>query len=176
MSWSGTGQSAPARAPFAPLAWRLLAVLLAGAALGGVVAMNKSDLEPVIPQVRLKPAPAPAPADAAAKPATTTYPAITERPLFFASRKPWHPPPPPKPPPVVKAPPKLTGYTAVGIVQSGETRFALIKPKSGKTIMLGLGGTLDGWTLTTITGDRLGFVSGSTNFDMTLPKLSEKRP
>ncbi|MCB8881482.1 hypothetical protein ACELLULO517_14625 [Acidisoma cellulosilytica] len=165
-------------APFAPLALRLLAVLLAAVVLSRILALGQGSLQPDIARARPLASPsAAATADPTPPEATAThYPAIIERPLFFASRKPWQPPQAPKPPPVVRPPPKLTGYLALGILESGSVRVALIKPKSGKTIMVYEGQTLDGWILKTIAGNQLHFVTESASFDMTLPKPSSKKP
>ena len=167
---------AVARPPLAPIALRGLMLLLAAGFLYKVSTITTTDLAPVITSARPeRPAAPPAALPTAARP-QPGYPAITQRPLFFASRKPWQPPRAPEPPPVVPPPPQLTGYTAIGIIESGPTRFVLIKPHSGKTLILGPGEKLDGWTLQAVDGDRLHFVIGSSSFDMSLPKPSGRKP
>lgn len=164
--------------PFAPLALRLLVVLLTGVVLFRMSGLEQGDLRPGAAQTRSPLAPVAASAPEATPPeaAATNYPAITQRPLFFASRKPWRPPQAAKPPPVARPPVKLVGYVALGIVESGSIHLALVKAKTSKTVMLYEGQKLDGWTLKTITGNQLHFVSGSLTFDMALPKPSSKKP
>ncbi len=122
-------------------------------------------------------APAPAAADAAAAPAPGepgAYADIAAHPLFFPSRTPWVPPPPPAPVVVSKAPPPLTNYALVGVVVSGDSRTALIRPPGArKTIMLAEGQDLAGWTLQEITRTRLRFAAGAASYDMNFPKPSE---
>lgn len=168
---------AVARPSLAPIAMRGLMLLLAASFLYKVSTITTADLAPAVTSARPERPPAPAAAvPPTARPPQASYPAITQRPLFFASRKPWQPPRAPAPPPVVPPPPRLTGYTAMGIVESGTARFVLIKPKSGKTLMLTQGEKLDGWALQKIDGDRLHFVIGSSSFDMSLPKPSGRKP
>jgi hypothetical protein len=158
------------------LAWRLILVAAAAYALFAV--WNVPPVNLPAPRGPLAAAEA---AQAAAAPATTTaaavasYPAIAAHPLFYPSRSPWRPPPPPPPkPPAPKAPPTLTKYALVGLIVSGDTRIALIKPPgSEKTILLGVGQELNGWMLKEITRDRLRFAAGDAGYDMTLSKPSE---
>jgi hypothetical protein len=109
-------------------------------------------------------------------PHNTSFPAIAEHPLFYPSRTPWSPPPPPKPPVVAKAPSPLTKYALVGVVVSGETRSAIIRPSgAAKNITLAEGQGLDGWTLQEITSTSLRFAAGTASYEMTFPKPSETR-
>jgi hypothetical protein len=127
------------------------------------------------------PGPAAAPAadaggDAAAPAAKATYPAIAEHPLFYPSRTPWAPPPPPPPKPVSTAPSPLTNYALIGVIVSGETRTALIRPPgASKTITIAEGQSLGGWTLQEITRTRLRFAAGDASYEMNFPKPSESR-
>jgi hypothetical protein len=158
----------------AALAWRL--ALLIGAACALYAAWT---VEPTASAPR-RPVPvavAPAAADPAAAPAhggLGAYTDIAAHPLFFPARAPWVPPPPPAPVVVSKAPPPLTNYALVGVVVSGDTRTALIRPPGGrKTIMLAEGQDLAGWTLQEITSAGLRFAAGTASYDMNFPKPSQ---
>jgi lipoprotein-anchoring transpeptidase ErfK/SrfK len=155
------------------LVWRLVLVMAAAYALFAVWTAPPMDL------------PAPARRPAAARPSqaaeaggdanAAAYSAIAEHPLFYPSRKPWQPPPPPPPPPPAStAPAPLTDYALVGVIVSGETRSALIRPPGGnKTITIRVGQELNGWTLKEITRDRLHFAAGDAGYDMNFSKPSE---
>ena len=107
--------------------------------------------------------------------APSAYSAIGERPLFQQSRKPWAPPPPPPPPPEqAPPPPSLSGYRLVGLVISGASRSALIRPPSDdKTIVLAEGQTLEGWKLETVSEEKLRFVSGDQIYELAIPYPKE---
>lgn len=97
--------------------------------------------------------------------------AVAMRPLFYPTRKPWVPPPIPEPPPPaptpVATPPPLTSYTLVGVVISGNVRSALVKGEANKVVTLSEGQEIDGWTLQSITPERLLFRTGDTMFELT---------
>ena len=108
------------------------------------------------------------------------YGAIGESPLFMASRKPWAPPPPVPvvPPAISPSPPRLSsrpppsGYALVGMVLSGETRRALIRPSNGPTVMLSEGDAIEGWKLQKIQDGVVHFVADGESFDLAFSKLS----
>jgi len=106
--------------------------------------------------------------------ADALYPAIAAHPLFYPTRTPWIPPATPVELQAASAPSPLTGYTLVGVIVSGSARSALIKASgTNKTVMLGEGKQLEGWTLREITRERLYFAAGDDTYGMTLLKPSE---
>src|SRR6266850_340516 len=139
------------------LAWRFAAVLV-GALVAGIMLMTPAaqfgapERALDVKTVRQ----ADEPSGEAAAPRNVDYPAIAAHPLFYPSRVPWTPPPPPAPAPVVAAPSTLTAYNLVGVVVSGSMRSAMIKAgRADKTVTLSEGQALDGWTLKSITRERL---------------------
>jgi hypothetical protein len=168
------------RAAIAPittaLTWRLALVLMSGFVLFTVWTSSPAELQSIGGNaMAARPQQANAPASDAVTPSVTpSYAAIAEHPLFYPSRMPWVPPPPPQPEPVSTAPSPLTNYALVGVIVSGHTRSALIKPPgANKTITLEEGQELDGWTLQQITRDRLHFAAGSASYEMAFRKPSE---
>jgi len=157
------------------LAWRLALVLAAAFAVYAVWTSPPMELPSTAPVSR----PARQMHTGDASKATTasvnqSYPEIAARPLFYPSRRAWKPPPPPPPPVVSTAPPPLTDYALVGVILSGATRSALIRPPGASTtITLGEGQELQGWKLQEITRDRLRFAAGDAHYDMNFPKPSE---
>lgn len=157
------------------LGWRLALVALAGGILWLVVTLPQSD-----PAAGLRGAAPAKDAVEVAPPAgggvkKSGYLAIAAHPVFFASRKPWEPPPPPEPEPVVPEPPSLAAFQAVGVIVSGATRFALVKPSGDETItILAQGQEFEGWTLQDISQERLHFVAGKTEYDMIFPLHSDR--
>lgn len=158
-------------------AWRFAIVLAAAAAL--FVAATVSPMKTTRGGTTTNAVPSTSPdqtADVPALHSPTSFAAIAERPLFYPSRMPWAPPAPPEPPPVSTAPSPLTNYALVGVVVSGETRSALIRPPGAtKAITLAEGQELGGWTLQEITRTRLRFAAGDASYDMTFPKPSESQ-
>jgi len=158
------------------LMWRFALVLIAGFALTAVWNSSPMELQSIGGGTKpTKPPQASAPGpDHIAPTVTPSYAAIAEHPLFYPSRMPWVPPPPPRPEPVSTAPSPLTNYALVGVIVSGHTRSALIRPPgANKTITLGEGQELDGWTLQQITRDRLYFAAGGVSYEMDFRKPSE---
>ena len=167
--------------PVAALAWRF--AIMVAAAMVLVHAWN------FVPQRSGPDDAAPRPANAAPDGAATddhaaidkaASAAVAERPLFYPSRTPWAPPPPPPPapptPPVAKAPPPLTNYALVGVIVSGDTRSALIRPPGAKKIItIGEGEELAGWKLQEITRARLRFAAGAASYEMNFP-IPSKSP
>jgi hypothetical protein len=158
------------------LTWRLVLVVAAAYALFVVWTAPVVDL-PVRaqPTATAKPAHAIEAARNANAAGAAPYSDIAEHPLFYPSRVPWRPPPPPVAPPAKStALAPLTKYALVGVIVSGDTRSALIKPPGAKkTIFLGVGQELDGWMLKEITRDRLHFAAGNARYDMNVAKPSE---
>jgi hypothetical protein len=163
-------------ATMAPLAWRTVAVLVAGSMLVVVLTMSPTDLQPgAMPDARTRPAAAEASApDIAARP----HPAhlnIADRPLFYPTRTPWVRPVAPPPAPVVATLAPLTNYILIGVIVSGSERRALIKTtRDNKTVTLTEGQQLEGWTLHEITRERLRFVAGDASYVMDLAKPAER--
>jgi hypothetical protein len=159
------------------LVWRFALVLAAAYAVFLVWTMPPMEL----PSAALAPRPARSAESAAANAAAVAldhthdqYNDTAARPLFYPSRQPWAPLPPPPPPVVSTAPPPLTDYAVIGVIVSGDTRSALIRPPgANKTITLGEGQELQGWKLEEITRDRLRFAAGDARYDMNFPKPSE---
>ncbi len=168
---SGVAQAAVA------LAWRLVLVLAAAAALYVAWTTQPTRSDPGSDGLAVAGSPPPAlPSDGTAQPEKTAYAAIAQQPLFYPSRKPWAPPPAPTPPPVVKAPPPLTKYVLVGVILSGQSRSALIRPPgAAEVITLEEGQNLEGWRLQEISRARLRFSAGDNSYDMTFPKPSESK-
>lgn len=82
--------------------------------------------------------------------------AMVERPLFSATRRPPPPPmalPPAGLPPMASEPPAPAGPDVAlsGVIAGGGGGVALLRrPQDAAPVRLGLGGTLDGWTLSEI--------------------------
>jgi hypothetical protein len=159
----------------ASLAWRFAAVLVAAAAAGVMLTTPVSEFgasERASERTTARQSDEPAAETAA--PREVNYPAIAAHPLFYPSRTPWTPPPPAEPPPVIAAPSSLTAYDLVGVVVSGSMRSALIKAaQDNKTVTLSEGQEIEGWTLKSITRERLYFSSGEATYEMTRRKPSE---
>ena len=110
--------------------------------------------------------------------ADTDYPAIAAHPVFFPEREPWAPPPPPPEPerePEPPKPPALDSYAVVGVIVSGPKRTALLK-RDGEdgTIRLAAGDEFEGWTLDSITQQRLRFVAGPNEYEMIFPPHADR--
>ncbi len=113
-------------------------------------------------------------ATAAAPAGPHSHDAIATHPLFYPSRLPWVPPPPPEPEPVAVAPSPLTNYALVGVIVSGQTRSALIRPPGATNVItLHEGQALEGWTLQQISRTQLRFAAGDAGYEMTFLKPSE---
>jgi hypothetical protein len=147
----------------APIAWRSLLVLAAGAAVIAELAFpweQPAEMEPPSltgPAALRHPGPPP----------PATYPAIAAHPLFSASRAPWvpAPEPPPEVAPAVLPPPN--GYTLVGVVLSGGTRSAILKSTNAtKTVTINEGEVLGGWALRSIDAAGLHFEASGQTFDL----------
>lgn len=159
----------------AALAWRFAAVLVAAAAAEIMLTTPTAQFgAPARAPDRAPVHQSDEPAAETAAPRDVNYPAIAAHPLFYPSRMPWTPPPPPAPAPVAVAPSTLTTYNLVGVVVSGSMRSAMIKAaQANKTVTLSEGQELEGWTLKSITRERLFFSSGETTYEMTRRKPSE---
>ena len=159
----------------AGLALRSVAVLVAASAVAFVLTTPTTELRIYAPVAgRAIPAEANGSAAAETAKAETNYSDIAAHPLFYPTRTPWVPPAPPAEAPVETAPSPLTNYMLVGVIVSGTDRSALIRSSGdGKTIMLGEGQELEGWTLREITRERLYFASGDATYEMPLVKPSE---
>jgi hypothetical protein len=159
----------------AAFAWRVAAVLLAAAAAGIMLTtpaarFGAHERAPDLTAVHQSDEPA----AEIVTPRNVDYPAIGAHPLFYPSRAPWTPPPPPAAAPVVAAPSTLTSYDLVGVVVSGSMRSAMIKAaQANKTVTLSEGQELEGWTLKSITRERLYFTSGEATYEMARRKPSE---
>lgn len=115
--------------------------------------------------------------------------ALTDRPLFDSSRRPYMPPAPAPPPPTpsVAAPPptpapsprlpklaeqgwQLSG-TVVGTTGSAEDRIALLRSARGSAIQkVKEGEDFQGWRVVRIEAGRLSLRAGGQEDEMTLPK------
>lgn len=158
-----------------PIAWR--AVLVAGS--GGLLAavMAEPDWAPPRALPSGGAAVSLSTTAAAAAASRPSYPAIAERPLFHSNRQPWTPPrvaaaPPPPiaqlPAPAALPPPR--GYTLIGVVLSGDTRSALLRPPGGtRTISLAAGQALDGWVLREVGREGLQFEASGAVFQLAFP-------
>ena len=149
-----------------PLAWRGLAVLVAGLAAAALLAMPAR-----LPVRQPAAAPAPAAPSAAAVPQqpAASYPAIAAHPLFSPTREPYIPPPAPAPANAAADSP-LHDYRLLGTVVEGNTRIALLKPPDNrKTIRAVPGQIIAGWTLREITPDTLEFANGAERFALHFP-------
>lgn len=159
----------------ASLGWRFAALLASAAALAIMLTVGSDRFGAAAP-----PAAPPAPgkaekpaAEAPPEPRDLSYPAIAAYPLFYPTRAPWTPPPPKPPPPQAAAPSTLSGYSLVGVVESGDKRSALIRQQTQPVVILSEGQEIDGWTLKKITPSRLYFSSAEASYEMTRPKPSE---
>jgi hypothetical protein len=156
------------------LGCRFAAVLISAAAVG--ILLTTSTAQFGAPERTAKPATAGQTDEAAAEavaPRNVDYPAIATHPLFYPTRAPWTPPPPEPPPPAVVAPSALAAYTLVGVIASGSMRSAMIRAKANKIVTLSEGQEIEGWTLKSITRERLYFSAGEASFEMTRRKPSE---
>lgn len=82
---------------------------------------------------------------------------IADRPLFRPTRRPTAPPPPKPvvidvPPPALPPPPPANRLLAVAI--SPTRRAAVLQLTNGKTLVIREGGSVSGWTVTSILPDR----------------------
>jgi hypothetical protein len=149
-----------------PLAWRGALVLAAATAVVVELAYpweQPADLSPPAlggaTELR-RPGPPP----------TAAFPAIAEHPLFHPSRAPWVAPPAPAPQVAVTVPAPPGGYILSGVVLSGGMRSAILKNGSGgKTVLIGEGEALNGWTLRRIDAAGLHFEAGGQTFDLPFP-------
>jgi hypothetical protein len=159
----------------AALTWRFAVALAAGAAL--FIASTISLMRSPTDRTAFGSANAAAngqPGGEAVAAAATSFPTIAAYPLFYPSRMPWVPPAPPPPAPVSTAPSPLTNYALVGVVVSGDTRSALIRPPGAtKIITLVEGQELGGWKLQEITRTQLRFAAGDASYEMKFLKPSE---
>lgn len=146
--------------------WPILGALAAIAVLGGALALEVTRMpeaagartalmaEPLVADGAL---PIPGPGRVAAGAAQE----ITDRPLFFASRRPLSPEPAAvaevKPEPV---PP--VDFTLVGTILSGQSRVALVKPDKTALVELALGQVVGAWTISAIDADRIMVRHGAT--------------
>jgi hypothetical protein len=146
-----------------PLAWRIILLFGAGAAVIGQL---------MLPWEQPPAMAARAPADptelsrvSAAAPAV--HPAIGEHPLFYPSRAPWVAPVA-QPPAAPIAP---LDHTLAGVVLTDGVRIVVLKPVSGtKNILLGEGETLNGWTLRRIDAAGAHFQAGDQTFELGFPQ------
>lgn len=156
------------------LGWRFAVVVVAAGAAAVTVFAPPESFGP--PEPAAKPTAlhqADPPAAEASSPRNVSYPAIALYPLFYPTRTPWSAPPPPPPAPEVKEPSTLTGYNLVGVVVSGAMRTAMIRAQENKVVTLAEGQEIDGWTLKSITPERLYFTAGETTYEMIRRKPSE---
>lgn len=155
-----------------PLAWR---AVIAAAVLMAVSWMML--VPPVPPAAGSGPsrgAAGAAPPPSAARIAES-YPRLASAPLFWPDRTPWQPPAPPRATETVTG--ALAGYTAVGVVISGDTRQVLIRaPHAPRVLTLSPGEALEGWTLLDIGRDRLEFATDTARFEMPIGKRPDTRP
>lgn len=97
--------------------------------------------------------------------------AMLDRPVFSPTRR---PPPPPPPPPVQAPPPPpdyLSGATLTGAYVSADgTTGGVIIRYQNKDKSLPLRGVLDGWTLSSIAGNRVYFSRDGQTREITLQK------
>jgi general secretion pathway protein N len=157
----------------AALGWRFAAVLVGAVAAGTMLTTPPERFgtpEPFAKPTTVRPVDKPV-VDVA--PRNVDYPAIAAYPLFYPTRTPWAPPPPAPPPPEVAAPSTLVPYTLVGVVVSGSTRNALVRGQAKKVVTLSEGQEIEGWTLKSITPERLYFSAGEATYEMTRRKPSE---
>jgi general secretion pathway protein N len=158
----------------AALAWRFAAALAAAAILAAMLVAAPEQFGAA------EPVSAPMPAghrdETATEPSAARnaeYPAIAAYPLFYPTRRPWKPPPPEPPAAPIASPSPLTAYTLIGVVVSGNMRSALVRAQASKVLTLSEGEEIDGWTLKSITPERLLFTANEATYEMTARKPSE---
>jgi len=97
-------------------------------------------------------------------PQAATFAEIAQRPLFNQTRR-------PEPPDRGRAgpPPARPNLILLGVVMTGNTRYALIRHGNPpKLEPLGEGQSVDGWEIQTITDDHVTLTSGSASADFAL--------
>jgi hypothetical protein len=149
-----------------PLASRLVVLGVAAAAVAAEL------IVPWEPPSDVAPAAAVAPVELrhAAPPPPAMHPAIGAHPLFYPSRQPWSAPVAAAPA-VAVAPPAPPAYALSGVVLTDGERTAILKPANGtRAILLGEGGTVDGWTLRRVDAAGAHFAAGQQTFDLGFPK------
>jgi hypothetical protein len=150
----------------APVAWRGALVLAAGVALLAELAFPWEQPAGMAPPAFTGPAELRHPAP----PSPTTYAAIAAHPLFDPSRAPWVAPPPPPQAAAHAAQPPPSDYILAGLVVSGGTSSAILKPANAtKTVVITEGETLNGWTLRRIDAAGLHFEADGQTFDLAFP-------
>lgn len=162
------------RLPLGAFGWRIALVVMAAAAAAVVLIASPAQFrgpEPATDRLADREAAEPTAEPIPAR--NVNYPVIAERPLFYPTRTPWKPPPPEPPPPPEVAPSALASYSLVGVVLSDGLRAALVRAQDKKTTVLSEGQELEGWTLKSITENRLHFAAGGSTFDMVRRKPSE---
>jgi len=123
--------------------------------------------------VQLDPAANPSAEDSTYRPpGQTAFRVIEERPLFAPDRQ----PPQEGAEPVEDGPPPpsgLDGLALTGVIRAGDEWVAIVEPTGpprpgSEALSLQVGGTLRGWTVEDITGDRMVLVHGTQHFEMEL--------
>ncbi len=148
-----------------PLAWRGALVVAAALALAFEAAVPWEQPPGAAPAA----AAAPAELRHPAPPAPTATAAIAAHPLFYPSRQPWVAPPP-APPPVPHAAPPPPDYLVFGVVLSGGTHSAVVKPSgAARTMLVSEGDVLAGWTLRRIDATGLHFEAAGQTYDIDFP-------
>jgi hypothetical protein len=148
------------------LAWRAGLVLAAGMALA---AQLTSPWQPPSGSDAAAMAGPPEASDLPPQP-PASYAAIAQHPLFSPSRSPWVAPAALRSATAQAGPAVPEGYVLVGLVVSGGTRSAILRPGDGnKAVLVSEGETLDGWTLRRIDTAGLHFEGGGQTFDLGFP-------
>lgn len=97
---------------------------------------------------------------------------MVARPLFFASRAPL----PPELVTTVTAPVRTPELTLVGTVLSPAGNVAVVRQaRQTKSLQLAVGQSVDGWTVSEVTGDRLVLSAGTATHVVALPEIGGKR-
>lgn len=104
-------------------------------------------------------------------PSAGTFSKMVERPLFRSTRRPA--------PKVVEAPPvvaevveakpvvkPLTGYELVGVVLTPDVETGIIRKGQEEAIVILKGEEVEGWTLQSVSADRLLFENGATSAEI----------
>jgi hypothetical protein len=111
------------------------------------------------------------------------YAAISERPLFAASRRPTPPPPPkeiavaqPPPEPAPPLPREFPAVTLLAVALSPDRREAVLRLPTGGSSTLVEGAEFQGWTLVEVAADRVVFRLGDVEKQVSFPKPVPTRP
>ena len=148
-----------------PVGWRM------GLILAACVAVTIQLADPLQPPSQAMPTTAADPVGREAQARERAdYSAIAAHPLTQATRQPWaRAAPPPLDARRTTVPPP-SDYALAGLVLSGGTPSAILKPSNlGKSLVIGEGETLNGWTLRRIDALGLHFEADGRAYDLGFP-------